>query len=165
MLEKDGQPLALSLKSYRSSKVAEVLQQQFKALGVEIKIEQSEGSVISDAYKSGDFTLGLGGLVHPDISLLFAMFHSSMIGVWNSSFVNEPEVDQLISDMLFTASDETHEQAATDLQRHVVEQAYIIPLYTPMVNRALDNRIKDAVFSPITGNLELFDAYIETTVP
>ncbi len=166
MLEKDGQALALVLKTTPgSSKVAEILQEQFRALGVEIQIEQLEVGILREEYSSGNYTLGMRGLVHPDISLLFAMFHSSMIGAWNSSFVNEAQVDQFISDMLYTAEDKMHKEAAIALQRHVVEQAYIVPLYTPMTNRALSNEIQSAVFAPVTGILELYDAYIEMAAP
>ena len=52
------------------------------------------------------------------------------------------------------------QQAATGSQRHIVEQAYIIPLYTRTMHKALSNEVKDAAFSSMTGNLELYDAYI-----
>ena len=166
MLEKDGQALALVLKTTPgSSKTAEVLQEQFGALGVEIQIEQLELGILREEYASGNYTLGLRGLVHPDISLLFAMFHSSMIGAWNSSFVNEAQVDQFIADIVYTADDKVHEEAAIALQRHVVEQAYIVPLYTPIINKALSSRIQGAVFASAEGLLELYDAYIEMTAP
>jgi len=163
MLEVDGQPLALVLKAYpRVSKVAEILQEQFKALGVEIQIEQQESSILGADYDSGNYTLGLAGWTHPDISVLYAMFHSSMIGVMNSGFVNDPEVDQFLVDMLFTADHKVHQEAAIALQRRVVEQAYIIPLYTPTIIAALNNKVQGAVFPPIPGYLlELYDAYIE----
>jgi ABC-type oligopeptide transport system substrate-binding subunit len=64
--------------------------------------------------------------------------------------------------MLFTADDEAHEQAASELQRYIVEQAFIIPLYTPTILNALNSDVQGTLFSPIVGNLELYDAYMET---
>ncbi len=162
MLEQDGQPLALVFKTSPISpynKIAEVLQEQFKALGVDIQLEQQEFSVLAVDYDNGDFSLGLDGWVHPDISVLYALFHSSMIGINNSGFVNDPQVDQLLLDMLFTSDHKEHEQAAIGLQRRVIEQAYIIPLYTPMVSRALNNKVQGAVLNGYL--LNLYDAYIE----
>ncbi len=51
-----------------------------------------------------------------------------------------------------------NQEAASEAQRRIVEQAYTISIYTPKIPSALSNRVTDAVFSPLTGMLDLFDA-------
>jgi peptide/nickel transport system substrate-binding protein len=163
LLEKDGQPLSLVLKTSPSfGKVAEILQEQFKALGVQIQLEQKESSILFSELGSGAYTLGLGGWIHPDTSILYVWFHSSMLGAMNTGNVNDPELDQLLEDMVFTADPEAFQEAAIGSQRYIVEQAYIVPLYTRILHSALNHEFKDAAFSSMTGRLELYDAYIDS---
>ena len=54
------------------------------------------------------------------------------------------------------------QQWVNEAQRYIVEQAYLITLYTPMSFSAWSNRVKGAVRSDVTGDVYLFDAYIVT---
>jgi peptide/nickel transport system substrate-binding protein len=166
ILEKDGAPLQLRLAVAGDSvQAAEVLQQMFKDLGVEITIEQYElGAMINQAL-SGDYDLMLLAHVWPDSSLLFGLFHSSLIGVLNYSFVNDPQLNPLLEGVVFSTSDEANLKAAADAQRRIVEQANIVFLYAPISYSALSNKVKGVIASPVTGRTEFFDAYIETTTP
>ena len=165
MLEKDGQPFQLVLKvgaNYGEDvRLAAILQEQFKALGVEVEIEQIEfGVLISEAQK-GDYFMQIDGWSWPDSSLMYAMFHSSMMGSENVFFVDDPKLDQILEAMVFATSAEANQEAANEAQRYIVEQSFIIPFYTATNYTALSSKVQGAVFS-LTGDLLLFDAYIET---
>ena len=164
--EKDGQPLAVVLKVPSDSpghvKLAPVLQQQLKELGVDVELELVEFGVLDPLYSQGAYDFGLINYTYSNSGLLYAMYHSRMVGSLNSSQVSNPELDKILETMGFTTDPEVNQKAADEAQRFIVEQAYIIPLYTPKIPYVMNNRVKDAVFSPITGMLDLFDAYIET---
>jgi len=163
--QKDGQPLTLGLKVPSDSpghvKLAPVLQQQLKELGVDVELELVEFGVLDPQYSQGAYNMGLINFTYSNSGLLYAMYHSGMVGSLNASQVRNTDLDEILETMGFTTDSEVNQQAANEAQRLIVEQAYIIPLYTPKIPYTLNNRVKDAVFSPITGALDLFDAYIE----
>ena len=165
-LEKDGQPLVVSLNINSSSpddvKIAEILQEQFKGLGVQIELEQLESGVLYEVLGSGDFDMTIETLGWENFGIMFAMFHSSMVGAWNRARVTD--MNDMISAFTVAPSWDEAVEASNEAQRHVVEQAYFVPLYAAVDSLALSNKIKDVVFSG-EGNLYLFDAYIETSVP
>jgi ABC-type oligopeptide transport system substrate-binding subunit len=69
--------------------------------------------------------------------------------------------------MGFTNDAEQNAKMGNEAQRYIVEQAYIIPLYTPQNFAALSNEVRDAVILNLNGLPvpQFFDAYMETTVP
>jgi len=162
--EKNGQPLELVLKTYDeiSTKMAQVLQQQFKEMGAAVEIEQLEACVLTSQLRAGDYVMATYLYGWPNYGILFASFRSSMIGVFNHSRVNDPELDALIDAMVGELDPERQQQATNDVQRRIVEQAYTIPLLAQKQYSALSDRVKGALYSEATQDLELFNIYIET---
>lgn len=163
VLEKDGQPLAVTLQTFPVPdwiKAAEIVQQQLKALGVETEIQQQEPGVAVANLTSGNYQLGLTTPGWPDYGLLFAMYHPATLGAFNYSQVNDPELSPLLEMMSGAPVREVVMQAAADAQKRIVEQAYIAPLYASRLFYALQPDVKDALFSEVEDIL-LYDAYIE----
>lgn len=164
-LEKDGQRLTLDLKVASNwaadVKVAEILMEQFKALGVEVKLEQLEEGVLYDVLSGGDYHMSVESDLNWDnFGILFAMLHSSMVGAWNR--VRVTDMDKMISDLTTAVGPEALEAASIALQKHVIEQAYYISLFAGTDYYALNQRVK-GVLPGARWDLYLFDAYIETT--
>ena len=164
VLDKDGQPFKFALKTPAIEsfvKAAVILQEQYKALGVDLEVEQLESGVFSEQTMTGEYEIAVNGIGWQDSLLLFAMYHSMMIGGFNASFVEDPELDALLDGLMFAPDGETHLQASADAQRYIIEQALVVPLYTSMTFSALGNRVQGWAFSS-EGSLYLDDAYIET---
>jgi len=164
VLDKDGQPFAFNLKvpSIESFvKAAQILQEQYKALGVELEIEQLESGVFSEQTMTGEYEISVNGIGWQDSLLLFAMYHSMMIGGFNASFVEDPELDALLDELMFAPDGETHLSASADAQKYIIEHAYVVPLYTSKAFDGLSSRVQGWVFSS-EGSLYLDNAYIET---
>jgi peptide/nickel transport system substrate-binding protein len=166
ILEKDGQRLKLVLKVFSSYiKAAEILKEQFEALGVELEIEVLEYGVWVDTIQSGDYQLGLRHWIWSEATILQPLFFSGTIGFMNEGRVSDPQLDQILVDVMAATSPESWQDALNEAQRYIVEQAYVAPLYAITAYGALNKRIKGATYRPKGGWLELFDAYIETTAP
>jgi peptide/nickel transport system substrate-binding protein len=163
MLEKNGEPFKVVMKvPVTSIKDGEVLQRKFTDLGVDLELEQQDfGTMVTDL-NQGNFELAVNGFTWPDSGLLFGMFHTNMIGVFNQGWVSDPVLDEMLVAMRYGADAEASEALAYDVQKYIIEQAYIVPLYTPKNYSVLSNRVKDANYSP-HNFLTLFDAYIEET--
>ena len=171
MLEKDGQPFKLTLQAIPGEttiKTAQVLQQQFKALGVDVTLETPEFGALFQRLATGDYAAAVGGITYNTVELLTFLFHSSMIGGgYNLSFVKDTELDQLLEQANTAVDPEAQAEASGLAQRRIIEQAYVVPLFAPTSFIVLSERVHDAVFSPqgaqIGGvtQVYLYDAYIQ----
>jgi ABC-type transport system substrate-binding protein len=95
--------------------------------------------------------------------ILFGLFSSMTIGVLNYGFVNDMELDQMLGGIISATNEDSYMQASAAAQKRITEQAYVIFLYAPTSYLALSNRVQGAVISPVTGRIDLIDAYITTT--
>jgi peptide/nickel transport system substrate-binding protein len=166
LLEKGGQPLELVFKvtpSVRTNsiKIAEVLSEQFKGLGVRLEIKQLERGLLEDAIAAGDYTLSISSWGWAEAQIIAPLFLSSMIGGMNESHVNDPELDPILLAVLSEPNREALQQRLNEAQRSVVEKAYTAPLFTTQLHLALSRRAAHVMVRPVSEEIELFDAYIE----
>jgi peptide/nickel transport system substrate-binding protein len=161
IMEKDGKPLAFTLLTYGTQgKTGEILQQQFKDIGVQVTLQNVEYGVLFQTLAGGDFDLAIDVLGWPNAGVLFVMFHSSTIGLYNRSRVTS--LDPAIGAMVVATTQEGFEKTTGDLQRTVVENAYMIPLYGPADTTVINNRVQGPLPVPVARWLYLYDAYLET---
>jgi peptide/nickel transport system substrate-binding protein len=167
-LEKDGKALKLTLKFAPSndtwSQLAQALQGQFKALGIDLAIQQVESASLGPQVRAGEFDMILHGLTYPDPSVMVYMFSSGFVGTaLNASRVKNPDLDALLAASQSAMDPAKRQDLLAQAQKLVVEQAYIIPLYAGKTLYAVSNRVKGTVFSPSDQEMILWldKAYIE----
>jgi peptide/nickel transport system substrate-binding protein len=161
VLQKDGKPLAPVLVfSSDTQKVAEIVQQQLKALGVKLELKQMEYGVLTKTLSAGEYEIGMDILGWPDAGLLYVMFHSATIGAYNH--VRVKALDGLIINFVISVGPAAFAETAGAIQKKAVEDAYFAPIYAEMSYSAISNRIQGPLYSPAARWLYLFDAYIET---
>jgi peptide/nickel transport system substrate-binding protein len=163
--DKDGQPLKFIILATSGDedqiKGAQILQEQYKELGVETEIEQREFAAQVGDILSGNYDTTLTGIGWPEADLLFLWFHSSMMGALNLGQVENPELDEILEKTRTSVDPDERQEWVNEAQKYIVEQAYIVPLYSRKSFAALSNRVQGALFSPTVGYLYLHDAYIE----
>ena len=164
MLSKDGKPFQLTLYSQSTNeewtKIAEILKEQYKELGVDITIVLEDPGVNQDRLVKGDYEASIASQEWGEADTMYYMFHSSMIGGFNWSMINDPALDKLL-DLTRNETDAVRrQQAVDDTAKMVVDQALIVPIYAPMRFYALSNRIEGATFSKFTY-LNIWTAYVK----
>jgi peptide/nickel transport system substrate-binding protein len=164
MLERDGEPLKLVMKSSPGvARDSEVLQEQFRALGIDVEIQQEDEAVMFGELMAGDYDFTASGYVTSNTGLLKPWFSSQGLNV---SHIDDPELEELLALTRSVVDPEDRQAALEETQRRLVEQAYIIPLYTSKTFVALNSRVKGAILKsnwPETlfeMNMALNDAYI-----
>jgi len=164
MLEKDGQPLKFTLKTIAGEetwlKIAEILQEQFKALGVDIQLEQQEAGALVGDEISGNYEMGMMQVGWQDADILYQMYHSSMIGALNLGQVKDPKLDEILTKTRITLDPELRQQWVDDAQRYITEQALMAPLLSMVSYMAVNNRVEGELFSTKLYRLFLDDAYL-----
>jgi len=150
MLEKDGEPLKVVVLAPANIpsqvKVAEVLKEQYKALGVEVEIQVLEYASMMDSVISGNFVAAVQGYTYPEADILVIWFHSSFGP--NFPKAQDPELDKLLEASRTATDSATRQEALIEAQKYIIEQAYAVSLYAPKTFTVLSNRIKSATFSP-----------------
>jgi peptide/nickel transport system substrate-binding protein len=168
MLVKDGQPLSIRIATTQGQtevQIAQLLHEMFGAAGIAVDIDLLEFGTLVGQAVAGEYDTTIVRNVWHDHTILYGLFHSSMVGAMNYSFLSDPDLDQLLVQMAFTTDTEASYEKAHEVQRILVEQAYVAPLFTPQLRSALSNRIQGVTVSPINYQTNLWDAYIETAVP
>jgi peptide/nickel transport system substrate-binding protein len=164
MLEKDGQPLSFDLITIVGfdvfNKPAEIIQSQWKELGVDVKLMQLDPGVAVTNINSGDYISSMMGVTYSNSEMLILLFHSKNIGAMNMSQLNDPELDAILDKMVTTTNREEHLQASQDAQKRIVEQAYVIPLFSQAIPDIISSRIKGYEDSFYNG-FRLWNAYIQ----
>jgi peptide/nickel transport system substrate-binding protein len=171
ILDKDGQALELVLDARGDAleyiRTAEVLQEQYRELGVDATINQAElGILVDKNMLGGDFDFAVYGLGHGDAHLMWVMFHSfhSGLSCCNMGRVEAPELDLLLDETRFATTAEERETALMEAQRDIVEQAYVVPLYEGLTYVVVNDRVRDVIMSQYGDarfRVQWFDAYIE----
>jgi peptide/nickel transport system substrate-binding protein len=161
--EKDGQPLQLTMtvgSNYEDRvKTVQILQEQYRALGVDIQIEQLEATMVIEKVWPGDYQIAVMSMDYPEADLMAYMFHSSMIGALNMSMVNDPGLDAMLEATRTTMDPEARQEKVNEAQQWLVENAIVVPLYSPTVYLALSNRFQGARLHRFSGVPVFVDMY------
>lgn len=150
-------PLPVTLVAVgRFTKVAEVLREQLRAVGIEVTIEAVEPAAARQRLTEGRFQIALAGIRYTDVDILVLLFHSTK-GSLPLLDVTDPELDRLL-DGTRSAVDPAQRQTFADrAQERIVTQAYVLPTYTPAVFTAVRTRVAGYAVSA-NGTLLLHDA-------
>jgi peptide/nickel transport system substrate-binding protein len=149
MFEKDGQPLKFTLNMMAGQKLAEVLQEQWKAAGIQVDIQQQEAGVLIGALFTGGFELSWAGWAWPTAEILDSMFNSKMIGAGaNVHRVRDEQLDTILNATEVELDQAKRMANYAQVQQRVIEQAYIIPLYASKTFLGLNARFKGVLKMP-----------------
>ena len=139
VMQKDGKPLALSLKvpiekeSEAVKRVVLAFQNYLKAVGVGVKVEFKEWQAWKDAvFAEHDFDVILASWVFDDSADISSLFHSAEIGAWKNNFggYSNPEVDGLIVESKLTLDHEKRRTINRKLHALLAEEAPYTFLWT-----------------------------------
>lgn len=161
----DGQALQFTIKTTPDPEVvrtAEVLKEQFKALGWELTIEQMEaGAFYGEVCSPEPPSLAVMGMSFGELDLL-GVYRSDAVGCVGNP--QDPDVDALI-DLTRTTTDQSERfKVGADLQQMLAEKAYSVWLYAGLNSLVVSNRVKDVIFVPYADSqygLQWFNAYVE----
>jgi peptide/nickel transport system substrate-binding protein len=160
ILEKDGRPLSFPLLvgDSRFATVAEVLIEQYEAIGADVSIEVLESGVAFERYRTRDYKLMLFGIEFPDADVLYFLYHSTK-GSMPLSGLSDTELNTILDKTRLTVEPKARQEWVNLAQARIVEQAYILPLYAPTIFTAVSKRVEGLLIRP-DGSFIYNDAYI-----
>lgn len=163
IMEKDGQPMTFTvLVSPEGLAVAQIIQQQWGAIGVQIELSQMDTAVMISQVLSGEYEMAIFGMGFQEPDLLFNMFHSSQIGGggYNASFVRDETLDELLEASRTTMDPEGRQEVLNQIQQRINEQAYVITVMALKNFFIATQRVHDYKVS-VSGAVFFNDAYLD----
>lgn len=127
--EKDGQPLQLEavIMGYGFvPEVTQLLQAQWRAIGIELNAQQAPYGAVLEAGRSGAVHLIPFITSGTDPDLLRSYFHTG--AAFNWSHVADPELDSWLEAAARASQAAERDQLYSQIQRRIMEQALILPI-------------------------------------
>lgn len=165
MLEKGGTPLTVVMNTRSDQdlwvKTAEILADQYKALGVNIQIQQQDSGTNNTDVLANNFVCSVFAYNISDADVLVPLFASDQLNLGMPT-----PADKTLDDLLTqsrTTIDPTQRQGVLDeVYKRMIDQAYLVPIFVPTTFYPLRNTVKGAVLVPLLATVYFDDAYIAT---
>jgi peptide/nickel transport system substrate-binding protein len=140
--QKDGENLSLLwLLSEQTLPVGQFIQAELRKIGMEVELQVLAGAGLTEATLKGEHNIsgGSGEWIQEDPDVVRNWLHSSLIDVrQNPVRVRDADLDALLDSGIAFAGDPhdpEREEIYKQIQRTVMEGAFVIPLY---YNRSLE---------------------------
>ncbi len=136
-----------------SPKTAELIAEYLREVGLSVRIRSLDQASADNAALKGDYemaVLGYGGVgIDPDILMRIRLSPRAIPLVAKAWGYNNPRVEELGTQQLFTATDAARRAAITEIQRIVADEVPFLSLYLPTPQQAFDKQTFDAwYFTP-----------------
>ncbi|MCR2811289.1 MULTISPECIES: ABC transporter substrate-binding protein [unclassified Microbacterium] len=160
---KDGVRLSAEWPSYSAPRedrksLIDAFQADLKKIGFELNPNPLDGGAYIESLYGGTYDIADWSFVRPEGDILRLHLYSGFAPVQNASFVNDPELD----DLLVTASESTdpdeRKKIYSEVQHWAIEDAAIVPIYVPSHIIGVSSTI-GGVRADITGWPLLYDAW------
>jgi len=127
-LEKSGQRLTLTLQGIASHRVGlTVIQAQLKNVGIEVKVMEQPGGVVTQSVKDRKFDMTISTWWWTDPDIWFYGLHSkgsTGVSVWSSK-----ETDQMLEDQRKQVDVKQRTATWSALSKKVAQELPLIPMY------------------------------------
>ncbi|MGG4446459.1 ABC transporter substrate-binding protein [Brevibacillus porteri] len=156
--EKEGKTFSLNLLSTADlDKEAQLLQAMLGEAGINMKIQNLEIAGYMQEVVKGNFDVTLISGVYDDPDILYFYFHSS--GPYNLSGVKDDKLDALLLKGRTTMQTDARKQVYMDVQKHLIEQAYVVPIYYDKAFTVINSRVKGVKWTSVMPTYN--DSWIE----
>ncbi|MDD4438029.1 MAG: ABC transporter substrate-binding protein [Tissierellia bacterium] len=146
---KDGLSLTLSVEnSTEYSRLAEVLQDQLKQVGINVVIQPYDSSSYTAMLKEGQQELFIRLYSWPNADILDWFLLSSQFPYPNHSRWQDEKTDELIHNAATSPTWDKRSEGYFAVQKHLIEQAVWAPIYIPENTIAVREEVKNFKFHP-----------------
>ncbi|MGW0578441.1 ABC transporter substrate-binding protein [Streptomyces sp. NPDC002920] len=157
---KDGKKLSLSVKWFPNSATnqpaLELIQQQLKAVGVEVKLQQVQITQFATTLQSGDFDAVWGNLTRADPDILRSQYSTQL-----ANFYHLPagDLDAPLNQQAATTDTAQRKQLVEQAQRLIVQNAYVVPVVELQTQLGVSKKVHDLDFDA-SSRIQLHDTWI-----
>jgi peptide/nickel transport system substrate-binding protein len=161
--EKDGVTLDVLLDIPPDAlyvNTAQLLQQQWKEIGVNVTIQQDEWGVLIQNVVPGNYTAAIMDYGDYEADFMYGIFISSNMNIMNISRVVDTALDDMLIRTRTTVDPAERQEVVDQVQEYITTNAFLVPIMARQDLNAMSKRVQGLQGNFFTG-LVLTDAYIE----
>ncbi|MBE2998447.1 ABC transporter substrate-binding protein [Nocardiopsis sp. HNM0947] len=159
---KDGEPLELDVifspLFNANETVLELLQQQFRDLGVDLELRSMTPAEYDTVQQDGDYDLAWYNLTRTDPDVLRTLFHTEYAD--RTGLGEEDELDALLADQAATSDPGERADLVEQAESHIIEEGYIVPVFEFAQIHGLGQHVHGVEFEA-SSRLSFYEAWTE----
>ncbi|GAA5344135.1 ABC transporter substrate-binding protein [Planifilum fimeticola] len=139
---------------------AQIVKQQLKEVGIDVKVSAQESGLFFDALGKGDFDMaivGWLGFVDPD-EFTYNLFHTG--APWNQQGYSNEQVDALLEKGRTVGDQEERKKIYHRAQKIIAEEAPMVFLYVNERTAAMSKAVKGFDVHPTVTTLSLEETWL-----
>jgi peptide/nickel transport system substrate-binding protein len=133
---KDGVRLSAWWPSYTAPRedrksLIDAFQADLKKIGFELRPEPLDGGAYIETLYGGTYDIADWSFVRPEGDILRLHLYSAFSPIQNASYVNDPELDDLLVKAAESTDPDERKAIYGQVQHWVIDDAAIVPIYVP----------------------------------
>ncbi|MCX4759430.1 ABC transporter substrate-binding protein [Streptomyces sp. NBC_01275] len=157
---KGGARMSLTVKWFANSATnqpaLELIQQQLKAVGIDVVLKQLQISQIAQVQQSGDFDALWGNLTRADPDILRTLYSTRLA---NAYHLPTSPLDSLLTEQAATTDTAKRKQLAVEAQQLIVRNAYVVPVVELQTQLGVSKKVHNLDFEA-SSRIQLHDTWI-----
>ncbi|WP_329352731.1 ABC transporter substrate-binding protein [Streptomyces sp. NBC_01261] len=158
--EKDGKKLSLTVKWFANSATnqpaLELIQQQLKAVGVDIALKELQISQVATVQQSGDFDGLWGNLTRADPDILRTLYSTKLANAYR---LPAGPLDTALTQQAATTDAAKRKELAGQAQQLIVQNAYVVPVVELQTQLGVSKKVHNLDFDA-SSRIQLHDTWI-----
>ncbi|MFD7601573.1 ABC transporter substrate-binding protein [Streptomyces mirabilis] len=157
---KDGKKLSLTISWFPNAATnqpaLELVQQQLKAVGIDVVLKQGQVSQFATTLQGGDFDLVWGNVTRSDPDILRSSFSTQLANFYR---LPATSLDTALSGQAATTDTAKREQLVEEAQKLIVQNAYNVPVVELQTQLAVSKKVHSLDFDS-GSRIQLHDTWI-----
>ncbi|WP_045731924.1 ABC transporter substrate-binding protein [Pseudarthrobacter chlorophenolicus] len=157
--EKNGEKLAFKVTYWQSPKeVLELVQQQLKAVGVDLQLKFTTIADVTAAQAGKDYDFSYGNLTRSDPDVLRTVF-ASTTARGGSNLREKLPVDDTLGEQAAALDKDARQKLVDQGQEALIKDAHSIPLYELSTTISANEKVHGLAFEA-SSRLDFYDAWL-----
>ncbi|RDG38790.1 ABC transporter substrate-binding protein [Streptomyces corynorhini] len=157
---KGGTRLSLTVKWFANSTTnqpaLELIQQQLKAVGIDVVLKQLQIAQIAQVQQSGDFDGLWGNLTRADPDILRTQYSTALV---NAYHLPKSPLDSLLTRQAATTDPAERTRLVGEAQQLIVRNAYVVPVVELLTQLGVSRKVHHLDFDA-SSRIQLHDTWI-----
>ncbi|MET8947406.1 ABC transporter substrate-binding protein [Streptomyces sp. NPDC004542] len=157
---KDGKKLSLTISWFPNAATnqpaLELVQQQLKAVGIDVVLKQGQVSQFATTLQGGDFDLVWSNVTRSDPDILRTSFSTQLANFYR---LPATSLDAALSGQAATTDTAKREQLVDEAQKLIVQNAYNVPVVELQTQLAVSKKVHSLDFDS-GSRIQLHDTWI-----
>lgn len=160
--EKDGQKLTFNtyVNSEEGERILQVVQDHLRDVGMDMQITRLDPAAFNTATSAGEHDARFTPMIYTSGDHLY-FFITDSIPSPNNLFYSNAEFDELFAASQVTVDQEERIRLFGEMERHLLDQAVVVPIQHVRWIFASQERVKGTKFHNVHGTYKMLDTWVE----